>query len=316
MFETLLNRGVEPVRWLIVIGIAYTLANGIWSFFQTPVSNTVETRPTETSKTTRAPANVNWILAKNLFGEAGAAPAASDDDEPTVQTRLPLELQSVFVAEDTTANPSAAIVAQRGKPGLRYKVGENLPGNAKLIEVRTDRIILRRAGVKETLMFPKIKSQLVADATEADETDEQPSPRSNNTSRLPNTGPSTTRATTGDTPGASAANEDNSSPAPEDMVDTYREKLSDDAAGTLNELGIESVDSSGAAGYRIADTAQSPYLRQTGLQSGDVILSVNGRPVGDIEQDQLEIENIMAQGSARIEVQRGSRRFFITASLK
>ena len=100
MFETLLNRGVEPVRWLIVIGIAYTLANGIWSFFQTPVSSTLETRSTETSKTTRAPTNVNWILAKNLFGEAGAAPAANNDDEPTVQTRLPLELQSVFVAED------------------------------------------------------------------------------------------------------------------------------------------------------------------------------------------------------------------------
>lgn len=320
MFETLLNRGVEPVRWLIVVGIAYTLANGIWSFFQTPVSSTLEPRPTETSKSTRAPANVNWILAKNLFGEAGAAPVVNDDDEPTVQTRLPLELQSVFVAEDTTANPSAAIVAQRGKPGLRYKVGENLPGNAKLIEVRTDRIILRRAGVKETLMFPKLKSQLVEDFNEPDETDQQSEPGSDNTTRQPNNGRSTTGATTdapnGDIPAGTTADEDDSSPAPEDMVDTYREKLSDDAAGTLNELGIESVDSSGAAGYRIADTTQSPYLRQTGLQSGDVILSVNGRPVGDIERDQLEIENIMAQGSARIEVQRGSRRFFITASLK
>jgi len=318
VFETLLNRGVEPVRWLIVIGIAYTLANGIWSFFQTPVSSTLETRSTETSKTTRAPTNVNWILAKNLFGEAGAAPAANNDDEPTVQTRLPLELQSVFVAEDTTANPSAAIVAQRGKPGLRYKVGENLPGNAKLIEVRTDRIILRRAGVKETLMFPKIKSQLVADATEPDETEgtdgtnDKQAPRANNTTRRPNTG----RSNGGVSSGTDTDNEGSPSPAPDDVVDTYREKLSDDAAGTLNELGIESVDSSGAAGYRIADMAQSPYLRQTGLQSGDVILSVNGRPVGDIERDQLEIENIMAQGSARIEVQRGSRRFFITASLK
>jgi general secretion pathway protein C len=314
VFETLLHKGVEPVRWLIVIGIAYTLANGIWSFFQTPVSSTLEPRTSEASKTTRAPANVNWILAKNLFGEAGAAPVANGrDDEPTVQTRLPLELQSVFVAEDTTANLSAAIVAQRGKPGLRYKVGANLPGNAELIEVRTDRIILRRAGVKETLMFPKIKSQLVAEASESEETDDsdeadeskqRPRPRSSETRGGKN-------SNANDNTQASDSTED-----PQDLVNTYREKLTDDATSTLNELGIESVDSSGAAGYRIADMAQSPYLRQTGLQSGDVILSVNGRPVGDIERDQLEIENIMAQGSARIEVQRGSRRFFITASLK
>ncbi len=70
-----------------------------------------------------------------------------------------------------------------------------------------------------------------------------------------------------------------------------------------------------AEGYRLDDLAQSPYLSQTGLQQGDVILSVNGKAVGDIRQDQQEIDNILAQGSARLEIQRGTRRFFITASL-
>ena len=59
----------------------------------------------------------------------------------------------------------------------------------------------------------------------------------------------------------------------------------------------------------------SPFLSQTGLQPGDVILSVNGRPVGDINRDQKELDNVLAQGSARLEVQRGTRRFFVTASL-
>jgi general secretion pathway protein C len=51
------------------------------------------------------------------------------------------------------------------------------------------------------------------------------------------------------------------------------------------------------------------------LQPGDIILSVNGQAVGDIRQDQKQIDNLLAQGSARLEVQRGNRRFFITASL-
>jgi general secretion pathway protein C len=118
-----------------------------------------------------------------------------------------------------------------------------------------------------------------------------------------------------DAPGAVDEGEPAATEDPMQLVESYRQRLADDAAGTLNELGLETVDASAGGGYRIGDVAQSPYLQQTGLQPGDVILSVNGRPVGDIQQDQMELANIMAQGSARIEVQRGSRRFFITASL-
>jgi general secretion pathway protein C len=305
LFDTIINKGAEPVRWLIIAGIAYTLATGIWSFFETPVSSLAQ--PAERSAaqpSSRPPANVNWILTKHLFGEAGAAPQqVVDNNEPAVQTRLPLELQSVFVADEIEA--SAAIVAQRGKPGKLYRVGENLPGNAELVEVMTDRIILRRAGVRETLLFPKSKTSFSADPTVAEDDDE-----------LADSG-FQEAATDIEAGGLDNDTDDatNAEVSPEELLETYRQKLVEDAQGTLNDLGIETVDE-GDGGYRIGDVAQSPYLRQTGLQAGDVILSVNGRPVGDIQQDQLELENIMAQGSARIEVQRGSRRFFITASLK
>ena len=100
------------------------------------------------------------------------------------------------------------------------------------------------------------------------------------------------------------------------VVQNYRERLQQDPAGTLSSLGVAPVSTSGAQGYRLDNLAGSPYLAQTGLQAGDVVLSVNGRPVGDVQQDQLQIDNIVAQGSARLEVQRGTRRFFVTASLK
>ena len=305
MFETFLNKGVEPIKWLIIVGIAYTLATAVWSFFEPPVIAAIETTTT-TPAENRAPANVNWILTKNLFGKTGATPDNdSRDDEPTVQTRLPLELRSVFVAEDPQANPSAAIVAQRGKSGLLYRVGDNLPGNATLVEVRTDRIILRRAGSRETLMFPQPKTQLATETFDAQDESAQDieQPQGNRNRSL--------GFDIGD-----ASSDGKSSREQANLLEIYRDKLSNDASATLSELGIETIDSTGAGGYRIADVGQSPYLRQTGLQAGDIILSVNGRPVGDISTDQLEIDNIMAQGSARIEVQRGSRRFFITASLK
>ncbi len=295
MFETILTKGTEPARWLIVAGIAYTLATTIWTFFETPVTSPVQQTAAVSEDSERPPGNINWILAKHLFGEAGAAPVVVETQQEAVQTRLPLELQGVFVAD--IPEESSAIVAQRGKSGLRYTVGDNLPGNAELVEVHTDRIILRRAGAREALSFPKAKVQIAQQAQAAIPDDD-------------------ILLDEGDYEDAIDAEDMRDEPLNaadmEDVVSDYTERLAEDAAGTLEELGVETVE---GGGYRIGDVAQSPYLQQTGLQPGDIILSVNGQPLGDIERDQLEIENIMAQGSARIEVRRGERRFFITASV-
>ena len=71
-----------------------------------------------------------------------------------------------------------------------------------------------------------------------------------------------------------------------------------------------------AAGYRVGDLASLPHLSQTGLLAGDLILSVNGRPVGDVQSDRSTFNNLLASGSVRIEVQRGERRFFVTTTLQ
>ena len=302
-YESVISKGVEPARWLLVALIAYTLATTIWSFFDTPAAPAVALNPrvSESSAPQRPPANVNWILSKHLFGEAGRAPVqTAASNQPAVQTRLPLELQSVFVADDDSA--SAAIVAQRGKPGKLYAVGDTLPGNAKLVEVQKDRIILSRAGSREALMFPKSNAQFIADPVEEETVREQ--------TQAP--------LADGSTADQSIQNEARrrlTEQEPADVLENYQQRLAEDADGTLRELGVEAVEESAGGGYRIGDPAQAPYLRQTGLLPGDVILSVNGRPVGDVQQDQLQLADIMAQGTARIEVQRGSRRFFITASL-
>ena len=293
MIDTLLVKAIEPARWLLILGIAVTLAQSVLSFFDTGSIDIQATAPSErlTAAAARKQiANVNWILEKHLFGEAGAKPEVSD--QPAVQTRLPLELRSVFVADEP--EQSAAIIAQRGKAGERYAIDDTLPGNAVLTEVLTDRIILMRAGVRETLMFPEWKSQFT--------------PVQDDRSQAPSYNPNRrARDVENDVnPGA-----DGSQP-PQAAVDALRERFSADAEAALEELGVEPAD---GGGYRLGNVADSELLRASGLQAGDVILSVNGRPVGDIQQDQLELENILAQGSARIELQRGQRRTIITVSI-
>ena len=301
---SLANRLVEPAKILIIIGIAFSLATAGWYVISGPTPAAL-TESKTTAKAAGKPAlGVAEIAAHNLFGQskdAGAAPAAFDAPE----TRLRLTLEGVFQAE--TPHESAAIVSEQGKPGELFLVGSKLPGNVVLTEVHADRIVLRRGGVFETLRFSDEPSMLTANnreelpMTEGAEPIEE-SVQDNNAEATEAPPPD---ASSGESPGAVGS-----------VVQSYRERLQQDPAGTLNSLGVTAVSAAGAQGYRVDNLASSPYLAQTGLQAGDVVLSVNGRPVGDVQQDQAQIDNIVAQGSARLEVQRGSRRFFVTASLK
>ena len=295
MFDTLTIKAIEPIRWLIILGLAYTLANTAAVFFTTPQATPLVTAQTTESRQARPTANVNWILTKHLFGEAGAQPENRNDGKPPVHTRLPLELKAVWLANESDA--SKAIVAQKGKPAQRYGIGDTLPGNATLVEVLADRITFRRAGMLETLIFTQWKLQFTA---------------TQNTVPAPPRAESRQQRREQDEGAYEEESSHRAASAAEIAVELLRERLSIDGEEALADYGLEVAE---GGGYRLANISDSPYLRQTGLLAGDVILTVNGKSVGDVQQDQLQIENILAQGTARIEIKRGERRFFITASL-
>lgn len=307
---SLAHRLVEPAKILIIIGIAYTFATTGWYVVTGPNPPPLENPKTAANRAASVGSlTITDIASKNLFGQAnavGVAPAAVDAPE----TRLRLTLEGIFLAE--VPEESAAIVAEQGRPGELVVVGGKLPGNAMLSEVHPDRIVLTRNGVHETLRFPD-QPTLVSAQDRADgplQVDEAPmydgeQPQQDYVEPQAEEAPPSADVSPPDEAATIAG-----------VVQSYRERLQQDPNGTLNSLGVAPVAANGAQGYRVDSLAASPYLAQTGLQAGDVVLSVNGRPVGDVQQDHLEIDNILAQGSARLEVQRGTRRFFVTASLK
>jgi len=283
-------KAVEPLRWTLVVGIAYTLATTAMFF----VSGTPETvaapQAAAPSQSSRATVSVDLddILKAHLFGRA-----PNDEQaralQPTEETRLPLTLQGVFVAEPPS--DSAAIIARKGQAGRLYAIGDDVPGNATLRAVQAEQVILLRAGQHETLTFPEIKRF-----------------------RRIQVSPPTVTADDGPPLNAVPVNE----PPPEsaqELAERYRERLNDNPEKLLEELAMAPVSQGEAAGYRVGDLANLPYLSQTGLLAGDLILSVNGRPVGDVQADRSSINSLLASGSVRIEVQRGERRFFVTTSL-
>ncbi|MEM7220071.1 MAG: type II secretion system protein N [Pseudomonadota bacterium] len=321
--DTLVARVPDIVKIAIIAGIAWTLATAGIYFVWGPQSAAEPRAASAPNRAQSAPRNSEWnaVAQANLFGPlsalpTNATPAVADVPvEKVRKTRLPLTLQGVFVADEI--NDSAAIVSQKGKPGIRYAVGDKLPGSAELVEVHGDHIILRRAGVREALHFPKTKPLLTSV-----ESDDQPTARPVARSARRVTTTATRPQASRNTPTARRVpptpvrRQAQPELSPQEAMARYRDGLDKDPEGTLKTLGVTAVNDGVAKGYKLGAMANSSYLRNTGLQAGDVLLSVNGQPVGDVRVDRMRLDNVLAQGSARLEIQRGERRFFVTAALK
>lgn len=288
----------------MVIGLS--LANGIlfalehWND-KAPVSIVAPARTAVESP--RKPASS--IARLNLFGDVQQSNDVVAAEAP--ETRLNLELQGVFIA--TVTADSTAIVAERGKDGELFSIGDRLPGNAVLEAVLNDHILLKRGGQIEKLMFSdsNIRQQFSANETASQE----PAVEFNNPeSRLSQirqriADRQRTPRTAVAQPGANLKN----------FVNEYRDRLESDPAGLLSELGVSAVSEGEASGYRISDELPSQKMLQAGLQEGDMILSVNGTPVGDVRSDSALIDQAMEQRRVRVEIQRDDRRFFLTVPI-
>ena len=132
-------KGMEPLRWALVVGIAYTLASTAMFFISaTPATPSApQVSPSSVDGKAAARVDLGEILNAHLFGRAPNDQDAGATLQPTAKTRLPLTLQGVFVTEPTS--DSAAIIARKGNPGRLYAIGDEVPGNATLRAVRPSR---------------------------------------------------------------------------------------------------------------------------------------------------------------------------------
>ena len=297
------------LRWLIIISTTYFVVDTVWALIEPPatVSKTKKSSQVQQKDDKSRAIDLNALITRNLFGESISTKLNNiKPTKPATVTKLPLTLLSIFASNSN--NSSAAIISQRDQPPKRYKIKDTLPGNAILIEIFKDKVILLRAGNREVLSFPKItdsfeviknkgKQIAIAEIT----------PNKMATSQAETKTTATTKKIKGpagrfptDSKGTNKVQE----PKPTNVAE-IQEFIGDPENLSFNEQG----------GMVIDKGINTSYLRQTGLQEGDIVLSVNGRPASSIGSNKSAIQSILAEGAARIEIQRGSRRFVITASI-
>ena len=326
LLDTLPDRAATPLAALCALGLLWSLGSGTWFFLggaETDVAPPVAAPTPRSAGDGASTLPAARIAALNLFGVASEEGPAVERLAAAPETRLQLELQGVFLAD--VPEQSSVIVAERNRDGRLYRIGDRLPGNAVLVEVFGDRIVLRRAGQLETLKFPDAapggawlasESGTVGSdvrAAAAGASTNLPGAAGFGAADLGAAGDARSVAEReAERRGGSRAGAGGSL---RDTLREYSERLNVDPTGTLAELGVEPVSQGGSGGYRLGNEIPSSTLAQVGLRPGDVVLSVNGQAVGDIQQDRSQLDAIMDAGSARLEIQRGERRFFVTTRI-
>jgi len=187
-----------------------------------------------------------------------------------------LVLQGVLLSADPSRS-QAIIIAAGGRP-QSYKPGDILPGGASLLSVEKTRVLLRVAGHEEVLEFP-VPLRTAASIAGFVQT-------------------------------AMGAPVKRVTPPIDQIIAEARERIGKNPKAVLDELGVEAS----ADGYRIGAT--SPMTRRAGFKPGDIVQRVNGVAVGNVESDRQLFEDVVASGSARVELLRDGQPTILTFPLR
>lgn len=304
-----LSRGNALACAALVVAIAFVLVRAVYLFLDDAAGSTapsvygaVSSSTPQTGVSGRR-VETSALALLHLFGEEGKPAAAQTvpQDVNAPKTRLSLELQGVFVSADE--DQSTAMIAEARKDSQLYRIGDKVPGNATLAAVYADRVLLNLNGKLEALYFPEARASGGLAANRASTTTPGTRSVSARTGRVTGGG----RPMPGNNPGLNAMG-GMGMPGMEQaeaVVNELREQINANPEAVLGQFGLASNN---GRGYRITDGG-NPALAAIGGRPGDVILTVNGRSVGDPATDVGLIQDVMESGCLKVGVDRNGTQF-------
>jgi len=272
---------ITIAKWILSLCVSYQLAVLTWLMIDQPVL--VLPEPAQGQAQSSALPQSFGLAKLDLFGSASSEPVAVQEEINAPKTRLRLLLMGVFVAADKAQ--SSAIIAEQGRDGEFFKVGDRVQGRAVLSQVYEDKIILDNNGKFETLTFDETEKALKGITAAA--APAKPKPTLSNQKEFRKELMKVRTA--------------------EEFVDFAREQL-ENPAQAIKNLGVEPTE----GGYIVSPS--STMLLSIGMKPGDKLISVNGHQLGDPAQDRTLIDEVYASGNASLVIERGSRRMTINHS--
>lgn len=230
-----------------------------------------------------APPDIGPILSLAPFGSADVP-----ETQPQV-TAAPLNMTLLGIILRDEPTESMALIDNDGKQA-NYKPGNKIGDLAILDQVNADHVVLLVDGERQMLAF--------ANAEIADPQSETP----------PESAADDMNALLSAALAPPASDDYTEPPPPpppvstQDYIDLWRERIKANPMQVLDEIGLVASDD----GYIIAENHDSGVTR-AGLQAGDLVKTVNGKPVGNIDSDRALYDDVANAGLARIEIERDGR---------
>lgn len=258
-----------PQRWrlwamrstnlLLIVLCAVSLARIVWALWPEGETAT-QTPPLAAGQQRQAnqadkALNMTGIYNAHLFGRVEANKPTTSETAPidAPETRLNLVLTGIMAASET--QQSRALIKDGSGKQRPYAVGDDLPGNARLSSIHSDRVILERAGRYETLRMEQKQDggSRTAGRSESRETRAVPLP-----------GPADLSADT------------------VAKLSTARREILQDPSKASQYIRIQPVYNQGQLkGYRLYPGKDRELFKDAGLRAGELLTSVNGVQLDD-----------------------------------
>jgi general secretion pathway protein C len=270
------GRLLPPVATLLlVVVLAWLLSQLLWALVPVPESARWQpppVPPVQSAAAAAQPANLDRLIAAELFG-AFAAPAEDGESETEApDTRLSLNLLGILAGDD---RESRALIGKSNGEEKPYAIGDTVISGVTLRSIFADRVILSRAGKLETLRLNKDAPSSPQAVAARNETAATITPASADTGQ---------------------------------MLSQIREQIMSDPTKASNFLRVQPATVGGQQrGYRIYPGREREAFQQVGLRPGDLVTAVNGVQLDD-NQKALQLLGDLSQANAvTLTIERGGQ---------
>lgn len=260
-----LRPATRSINALLVVALAYALAEltaaVLWDRLPLPANTVASVGPRSAASENSVARTADYATVSNLhlFGRSDA-PQPVEAPPPQVEvTPLNLRLVGVFFMERGGAK-ALALIAEGSGLERSYRVGEALPGGARLDQIQRDRVVVSNGGQQQTLNLPRLEETAKSSAGElpaaSDEAPGEPAP--------------------------APPPEQSKAPDGPQLIDAAkiasRLRGMADRPGALEDIAFTSphLQNGQFLGLRLRPGRERDLMAQLGLKSGDVITEVNG----------------------------------------
>lgn len=292
----------------------YFVAQIIWTSVTAERSIDVPSiQAQQATQTTSIAMQALEVAQSDLFGayqRASATPTPQPTPTPP-PPRTPLTFELTGVLAKAGGMGTATIARNTGARGELFKIGDQVYGQATLVKVFPDRVVLNRQGSEEILAFDD--EQLIGLGTGLSRVEPDNTMASVSVGQAPvyrvNEPSRTSGLNNRSTPERSAnpissnrgPSQDSIPPGAPDTVDQARQmaqgiisSAQQDPYALLARYGLRPVE----RGYLVTGSAR--LLMAAQLRPGDIIIAVDGVPVGDPATDAQRIRAVLSKTSIRL----------------